>query len=692
MSSRWLALFAVLALSTPGCVYYNTFFHARQAYKDADEQRQRSGLDVATGSIALKYQDAIKKASKVLQNHPKSKYADDALLMIGKAYYHTGDYTRAKEKFVELSTVFRESGHVPESRFYLGMCEYYLGNPEKSRQSLQEIAESGKREEFRDLSAFMLARIPFEEEDYETALPALHAYAAAYSGSTHALRADSMIAACYWETEKYDSARTAFAKLAAKAEVPELKYHALYRRSESAYKIEDYATGIGEFRAMAEDDRYFEHAGILRYQVGMGLVALDSVDAALEIFRKLPAEFAKSEEAARSLYAMGDIYETRGESLSVAQSFFNEIRTTWTRDEDFASLAAQRASQIARLLSLQGTISGEDSTRLAQTHFLLGELYSQQMAEPDSALEQFRLVVDDYPESEYAPLALLNIAELRVEAQSDSTEAQRIWKTLVDRYPAGEAAMWARSIIGIPLPDDITQSDVLLLRGAEAALLELNDPDSALKLYDLLLERFPNSRYRAKANYAIAWVKDQYFPAEDSSVVLAYMRVIDSFPATEYAENARNRLNPPQRTARPIVAALDTAKTDTTYADTAAPKVTIADTQDTVKTAPEPLFRGPFEYPVVPGYTWRTEVAVVFLIHIDDRDGRVKDDLILIGGSGHKEIDDQARRTVLQTRFDPLNLDVYFQATGKWYKYSLVIPPEGQEQNDPNDPFNQGQQ
>ena len=123
-----------------GCVYFNTFFHAKQAYKEAEKQRLNAKQEVAVGGAASKYNDAIKNASKVLQNHPDSKYADDAFLMIGKSFYYTGEYARAREKFVELTGVFRESPLIPEARFYLGMCEYHLGSLDRAEVILREIA------------------------------------------------------------------------------------------------------------------------------------------------------------------------------------------------------------------------------------------------------------------------------------------------------------------------------------------------------------------------------------------------------------------------------------------------------------------------------------------------------------------------------------------------------------------------
>ena len=90
--SRQLALSVLVALFlllSSGCVYFNTFYHARTWYNQAEKTRQRDNRDAASGGEVTLYQDAIKKCSKVISEHPGSSYMDDALFIIGKSYYYT---------------------------------------------------------------------------------------------------------------------------------------------------------------------------------------------------------------------------------------------------------------------------------------------------------------------------------------------------------------------------------------------------------------------------------------------------------------------------------------------------------------------------------------------------------------------------------------------------------------------------
>ena len=81
----WVAmvlLCAVTALGVNGgCAYYNTFYNAKQAYKDAEEAGknvdQRSW---PTAAQRPKYSLCISKCELLLEEHPNSNHVDDALL------------------------------------------------------------------------------------------------------------------------------------------------------------------------------------------------------------------------------------------------------------------------------------------------------------------------------------------------------------------------------------------------------------------------------------------------------------------------------------------------------------------------------------------------------------------------------------------------------------------------------------
>jgi TolA-binding protein len=151
---QWLLISILALVIGSGCVYYNTFFNAKKKFNEAEDiqfknqqgQRNMRGINapgggrpgsgrgagnrqsgrtsgsssqsLVTPQVKLLYEDAIKKASKVLKFHPESKYIDDALWLIGKSYFNMGDYLLADRKFQELVINHEESKYADDSFFY----------------------------------------------------------------------------------------------------------------------------------------------------------------------------------------------------------------------------------------------------------------------------------------------------------------------------------------------------------------------------------------------------------------------------------------------------------------------------------------------------------------------------------------------------------------------------------------------
>ena len=112
-------LFSTILLFS-GCAYYNTFYNAKKFYREAEKERQkrertqvvelspeeqerlrRSGfgrgtdLNRASTTEMQNYQRAVEKASKVLEFYPKSKYIDDAIMLLGECFYYRREYSKA---------------------------------------------------------------------------------------------------------------------------------------------------------------------------------------------------------------------------------------------------------------------------------------------------------------------------------------------------------------------------------------------------------------------------------------------------------------------------------------------------------------------------------------------------------------------------------------------------------------------
>ena len=116
--------------------YYNTYYNASRSLEDGEQALQRSSAAVDRGRLVAvfpetqgaasttgPFQDAIDKSADLLRERPDSKWADDALLVIGKAYFYQRNLAGAEQKFRETmaaAEIADDRRLGDEARFWLG--------------------------------------------------------------------------------------------------------------------------------------------------------------------------------------------------------------------------------------------------------------------------------------------------------------------------------------------------------------------------------------------------------------------------------------------------------------------------------------------------------------------------------------------------------------------------------------------
>ena len=140
-----LSLTGLLALLTlaSGCIYFNTFYLARRHFADAEYARRRAeAADQAVPQAALQsYQQSLRFATRVLVDHPESKWVEEALLLSQKVLYYQGALAASVRKAEELAEAFPGSSFLPESRLFRARGLAELGVPRLAAGEAARAAE-----------------------------------------------------------------------------------------------------------------------------------------------------------------------------------------------------------------------------------------------------------------------------------------------------------------------------------------------------------------------------------------------------------------------------------------------------------------------------------------------------------------------------------------------------------------------
>lgn len=88
--------------------------------------------------------EVIKKCSKIITARPKSKWVDDAYLLMGKAYFFKGDFYAAIETFQYLENRYKGTPIVSEARIWILKSYDFLGRYGDAEAFYSEMKSSDK--------------------------------------------------------------------------------------------------------------------------------------------------------------------------------------------------------------------------------------------------------------------------------------------------------------------------------------------------------------------------------------------------------------------------------------------------------------------------------------------------------------------------------------------------------------------
>jgi tetratricopeptide (TPR) repeat protein len=163
------------------CIYFNLFYNAKSSFDTARQNHQKllknnpdSILATIPSEINSNYDRAIDKASKVMEEYPNNlKWHDDALFLIGKAYYYKGDNEKAIRIFTGLQEDFPASPFIPESFLYLGKAYLQSGNLDKADEVFSLVLEKYPQLNANEEVSLLLVDLSLSREGKSVALDLL---------------------------------------------------------------------------------------------------------------------------------------------------------------------------------------------------------------------------------------------------------------------------------------------------------------------------------------------------------------------------------------------------------------------------------------------------------------------------------------------------------------------------------------
>jgi TolA-binding protein len=548
-----MVLLAAVFLGTSGCVYYNTFYNARKRYEEADRKRLEMEESAPGGrrdaravySYRDLYMKAITKASVVLDRHPKSKWVDDSLLLIGKSFYWRGVYSEALVKFEELQQNFPDSELNEEARYWQAMSLWRSDRANEARPLLIQIGQTGSQP-FSGLARIAQGDLEAEQESHEAAIRAYREALPGVDGKTRKASLWEGIGNGHFQLKQYDEALEAYRQVLRNApDTPtnyatRLQIGALYEaRGQNDEAMRTYERMLGIKRLHSYEPQ-------VRLRQANAYRLMGRLDEAFATYEDVIKRFPRSDDSAEAYYRMGLIEQKQHSDMEKAKELYD-----LARKERSTSDGGRAATEVLKHLNAVGKYSKlveKDDDGSLDALFAMAEIYLLNLGEPDSALVAYRKALAMGDTTDYAPKAMFAIGLIYADSLGNESAAREAFQILIDRYPVSPHAVQARARIKQERADDALAEARFL--EAESLRLGGAHPDDYISILKQLPQEYPNSLFAPKAMYALAWTYENSM-RDLAAARKLYEQLGTRYPLTRFAEAAKEKiesglLNPPE--------------------------------------------------------------------------------------------------------------------------------------------------
>ena len=576
-------------LANTSCVYFNTFYNAKKAFGQAEKARAKQEREAfaqgrvlereemrSSGLAKPLYEKAAQKASRVLEKYKESELIDDAMFLMGRAFYWQGDYLSAVQSFRDLEKNFPESEFYDRTLYWRALS-HEAQNLDNLATPIYRTLFEGGRENIAARAGLRLGEIAFGAGDYVVAIQEYRATLEAFPDTE--LRAELWLrlgeAIFALEDEsRYDEALEAFARVLEEKPTIEMEYRARLSTGRLLDMRGDSGEALQTYIHLLEESRFRPFEGQTRILIGQYYQENGQLDRALEEFGQVRDDFPQTPSSAMALYRTGLLYlRGFGESERGAE-YFEEAKREKGGSEA-SKLAQEMLGYLAQLKQHTDRIHQADSLVAGQVGGDLpvspatdsvGEAPDSLALEgveniPDSAVvvggsgDMDSLAVDGNGESTDVPSeegVAGGVDPLVPEGTGSSADSSRMEETSLapDSPPMVELVSPPDSLAAEE-SGDLSSAGVARTPEVMLDLLAVAEfyrdpervaqPDSAIHYFSEILHRYPDSESVPRILYSISWVYREM--RRDEVGARPYLeRLIEEFPATRHANEARRHL------------------------------------------------------------------------------------------------------------------------------------------------------
>ena len=548
--------------------YFNTYYNAKSIFEQVENSIQSRILSEKFLSIEKlnsefkippteknKLDDVIKKCSKILQYYLNSSVADDAILMIGKAYLYQDNYLGAERKFAELISTFPQSKLYDEALYFLMLTLSKEKKYEDAVISFQTKANRDPKSKklWKVYKIYGFAKYKLGDIDSASYYLELASQQAKgedkaeilfYLGEINEGRNPTESAKFYYNASKTTKNTN-------------LKTYSLIKYAIQQRELGNYELAERVLNDLLNSNINKDYEGKIYLELARTRYLSGKTELAIQTYIYLDTTYKRTEESALGYFELGQIYETKFGKYDSAKFFYEKAQLEFPQSE--ITKQAQRKTAllndyfryhltISRNDSILKSVNPTDSTLkintdslknlIAQAKYSLAWIFYISLNRVDSAIYYLNDIIKNFPETPTAPRSYYLLGTIY--ETIDTGKAKEIYLELIKKFPQSEFSAQALKFLGIKT--ELTKDTLNEIYNKAISLID-EDPKSAMEMLSMICNHNSNSQLKARAFFAIGWI-NEYKLKNFAKAIECYKNVLNNFPESEYAKIAELKLNP----------------------------------------------------------------------------------------------------------------------------------------------------
>ena len=523
-----LAIIIIVFISS--CAYYNTFFNAKQSYEAAQKKRKSTKNTKISTESKTNYEKTIKKCWKLIDFYgDSSKYADDALLLIGKSHYQIEEYEKANRIFEQFIQRYYDSELIPNAQLWLARTYVSLDEDDKALDLLQNFFTKYKTSKTTAAQVFyVLGELYIKNGDKEKAIENLNKCIEISNDDEIAGGAQYLIAKNFMDLGDYENAIANFKKTR-RFDLPVMQhFYSLMYEVDAYDSLKQFDKSEILLKKMLRDERFLKQVSIIETKLINTYEFQEApIPFIIDGYRDIMINYKRTEGASLASFNLAQVYEFDLGRFDSAQYYYGNVKKVYSKSEAVPE-AEIRKKLLSEYLKIHDQLvqDKEDLKRIEAGDSLT-------VVNVDSAKKSNVAVEtnEDNPDELNTNMETAGVYENK----TSSDDSKRKRPTINNNTTANKTPV--KKVVKLRKLEEINKSyNKNSYALGEFFLLKYKDADSVLATFSHYVNNFSDSLLVPKALYSLYYLYENIYRDTVKSDSIKNI-IVTEYPNTIYGKN-----------------------------------------------------------------------------------------------------------------------------------------------------------